>query len=271
MNWPLSFSRRVFLLLSGGLLAKLGLVRCEAKEAEQQFSAAEILQKTAETYKNCKSYQDTGNVVTVFHQAKKTRSSERPFSTAFVRPGRFRFEYKDSFDGIKWYRHIICANGNDVQRWWDIRPGLERPASLAMALAGATGVSGGSAHTIPTLLMPDEITGLRLTDLSELKRLDDGRVAKADCYRIQGQLVIPENPAERERHRREIQKIIGRPAESAKNGPTIVWIEKKSLLVRRIDQQTQFDSFRTESTTTYDPFINEPVPERKLEFDPPEK
>src|SRR5437660_3207129 len=111
----------------------------------------QILAALAEVYAECGSYRDCGQVVTRFVHLDDNppRTVMQPFSTAFVRPHRFRFEYRDEYG-----RYIVWANGEAVQTWWDVSPGVEQQESLEMALAGATGVSGGSAHTIPALLMP---------------------------------------------------------------------------------------------------------------------
>lgn len=46
------------------------------------------------------------------------------------------------------------------------------------ALAGATGVSGGSAHTVPSLLLSEAVTGRSLIELDRLllRRIDFARV-----------------------------------------------------------------------------------------------
>ena len=44
----------------------------------------------------------------------------------------------------------------------DVKPGVRDHESLDFALIGATGVSVGSAHTIPRLLMPDTVNGRKL-------------------------------------------------------------------------------------------------------------
>ena len=48
-----------------------------------------------------------------------------------------------------------------------------------LGIAGATGVSGGSAHTIPTLLLPDQIGGRSMASLTDLTRLPDEAVDEA--------------------------------------------------------------------------------------------
>jgi hypothetical protein len=42
------------------------------------------------------------------------------------------------------------------------------------------------------------------------------------------------------------------------------------MLVRRIDQQTQFDTFRVQKTTTYEPQINIEIGPDDLAFDYPQ-
>jgi outer membrane lipoprotein-sorting protein len=210
----------------------------------QALKAQDVLDRMAKVYAGCKSYHDSGVVKTVFVQADGNRTVEKPFTTAFVRPDRFRFEYKENDGGGPERRYIVWRRGKEVQTWWDGKPGVEKPESLNLALAGATGVSGESAHTVPALLLPKEVEGRRLTDMTEAKRIADAKLDKVDCSRIEG-------------------KFAGRP--------TTLWIDQKSFLVRRIDAQMKFHDFRTETTTTYDPAIDEEIPDQKLEFDPPKQ
>src|SRR5438445_1974316 len=244
MHWSLSRTRRAFLFLLGGILAKLGIA-CNSRNGskDEPLSAADILNRMATAYANCRTYQDSGCVTTVFMNADGQRIDKRPFSTAFVRPGRFRFAFKSSHDGRTWHRLIVWADGPNVRTWWDIQPEVKVQSSLAMALAGATGVSGASAHTISALLMPESISGRRLTDLTELKRLADSQFAGADCFRIQGRFVVNVEPAQRERLRQEMMKVTGREPESSTSGPTTLSIDKSRFLLVQIKEQTQFDSF----------------------------
>ncbi len=220
-----------------------GLAPATADEPKKDNSTAkELLDRMAKVYAGCKSYCDSGVVKMVFIEGTGNRTVEKPFTTAFVRPDRFRFEYKEKQNNAQEYRYIVWRKGNEVQTWWDVKPGVEKPESLGLALAGATGVSSGSAYTVPALLMPKEVGGRRLTDMTGAKRLEDAKLGKVDCLRIEGKYA---------------------------DSPMTVWIDKKTFLVRRIDDQTKFADFRTEATTTYDPAIDEEILDKKLEFDPP--
>jgi outer membrane lipoprotein-sorting protein len=202
--------------------------------------AEKILDEMAGVYASCKSYRDSGIVTTlVVMNNGDRRVEEKPFKTAFVRPDRLRFEYEDK-TGKPPSRYIVWSDGKEVQTWWTIT-GLQKPKTLGLALGGATGVSGGSAATIPALLLPGQTWG-SLKGLREAKCTEDGKLENVECFRVEG--------------------TFGKH-------PITLWIAKDSHLLRRIDTQVRLDDFRTEQTTVYDPTIDEDIADKLLEFDPP--
>lgn len=229
-----------------GLVVGAAVLVVAANDAKPEAGTArDILDRTARAYADCKSYRDSGVVKTVFFQATGKRTVNKPFTTAFVRPDCFRFEYteKRGEEADEVNRYIIWRNGGEVRTWWDIRPGVETPASLGRALGAAAGVSGASLTAVPSLLFPKE-AGSLLTFLPGAKRLEDAKLGTAECFRVEG---------------------------AWGNSPRTLWVDQKTLLVRRIDTRKEFDAFRTEDTTTYDPVFDEDVPDKKLEFDPPKQ
>ncbi|MGL4551843.1 MAG: RNA polymerase sigma factor [Gemmataceae bacterium] len=212
-----------------------------AEEAKPDgLAAKQIVDRMAKAYADCKSYQDSGAVKTLFIENGGNRTVEKPFTTAFVRAGRFRFEFRDMV-GDQETRFIVWSDGKGVQTWWDVKPGVEKPRSLELALGGAAGVSSNSSLSVPQLLLPDKM-GWRRLALAEPKRAKDGKLTNVDCFRVEG---------------------------TYGGNPITLWIDKKAYLVRRIDEQTTFPGFRTEQTTTYDPVIDKKVADKLLEFDPP--
>jgi hypothetical protein len=194
-------------------VAALAVQSCGADEpTPDKMTGREILDRMANVYARCRSYRDAGVVQTMFVQANGNRTVKRPFKTAFVRPDRFRFEYTEK-QRVWENRFIVWQNGRDVRTWWSVRPGVEKPESLGLAIAGATGVSGGSAHTIPAQLLPTEIGGRQLTEMRDVKRAEDAKLDKVDCFRIEGKFV---------------------------DSPMTVWIDSHTFLVRRIDSKTKF-------------------------------
>jgi len=228
----------------------------QAKENQKTVLKPEdILAKMAKAYATCKSYQDTGTVKTVFIQTTGERIIEKPFTTAFVRPDQFRFEYKKKVDSYLKEKpcYIVWRKGSEVLTWFNARSDvIEKAKSLSMAISGATGVSGSSAHTIPALLLP-EIGGSKLSVIKEAKMLKDGIFDNVKCFRIQGKFTISHDNG----------KVVRKP--------TTIWIDKHTFLVRRIDKETVFTkaNFRTKKTTIYYPSLNGSIPNKMLELDPP--
>ena len=221
------------------LIAAVALPLAADELESQAASARDVLDRMARTYAGCRSYYDSGVVKTLFVGASGSRTVERAFTTAFVRPDRFRFEFKETQGDGEAIRYIVWRRGTEVYKWWDFWSVVERRETLNLALAGASGVSGGSAHSVPALLLPNEVGGRRLTDMTAAKRLEDAELDMVDCYRIEGKL-----------------------GDSRRT----LWIDKKTFLLRRIDTQAEFRDFRTVRTTTYDPVIDEGCPEEMLEF-----
>jgi hypothetical protein len=111
-----------------------------------------------------------------------------------------------------------------------------------MAVARAAGVSGGSSHHIPSLLLP-ELGGRRFTDITGAHRMDDAKIGEADCFRIEG-------------------KYIDRPV--------TLWIDKAAFLVRKVEMHNNLrTTLRTEETTTYDPVVDGEVTAEMLTLNPP--
>ena len=206
------------------------------------MTGKKLLQQMATTYATCTSYCDTGVVSTLFFEEKGSRLVEKPFSTAFVRPDRFRFEYRNgNLVEIVWRDGTKFRTRCGMMGWGiTLVQMLSRKRSLRLGLAALTGVSGGSAHTIPALLCYEQVGGRRLTDMTAVQRIDDALLDDVACYRITGKY-----------------------AEYL----TVLWIEKATLCLRRLEVQQQFDHFRTEKTTTYFPAMNGEIDEQKLSFE----
>ena len=233
--------RRVFTLAAGFLIVVSTELPARADEPRPDtLKAQDVLDRLAKVNAGCNTYRDTGVVKTVFVEATGSWAVEKPFTTAFVRPDRFRFQYAETRGGLD-HRFIVWRKGDEIRAWWTVKPGFEKRDSLELALAGATGVSGGSAHTVPALLLPNEVGGRRLTDIAEATRAEDATIDTVNYFRIRG---------------------------TFGDVPMTLWIDKNTFLVRRIDSTKTIGNFSTEETTTYDPVIDDEIPDESLEFDP---
>jgi len=231
-------------VLAGLAIVWLSISSSRGQEPEKkELTAREILDRVAKAYADCDTYRDTGEVSITFFQETGDRLDIRPFRTAFVRDDRrFRFQYTATDPSNVTSRYLIWRGGDEMKTWWDIDPGVKTPESLALAIAGATGVSGGSAHTVPSLLLPKEVGSFKFLGLAKPKRLGDDKLEDIDCYRIEG--------------------IFGK-------ADSTFWIDKKTSMILKIISKQQTQTLNTEIITTYKPVIGEKVPEADLVFDPP--
>jgi outer membrane lipoprotein-sorting protein len=156
-----------------------------------------------------------------------------------VRPNQFRFEYSEK--GKIASGCVVWKSGQEVKVSMAGPP--EYNKSLDMALAFATGISDGTAHTIPALLMPSEVTGTKLTDIQKPVRGEDKSIDGRNCFSIQGQLP---------------------------GGRSTIWIDQESFLVRRFEQSYPFgEGVTVAQRTDYQPVINQDVAAKLLEYNPP--
>jgi hypothetical protein len=206
------------------------------------MAAQRILLTMARAYGTCTSYRDTGVVRTVYVKPNGRRTVLKPFRTAFVRPDRFRFEYREPKDHGEPSRCIVWRQGTKVRAWSDARPGVQDRGSLAAALAGVARGSGGSAHTVPAMLMRLEIGRGRPVELKRMRRVGDRMLGKIDCYLVQGRY---------------------------DEAPATFWVEKRTGLLWRVDSQHDFGTFRTQETTTYTPSFKGEIPASLLALDTP--
>jgi hypothetical protein len=196
-----------------------------------------------EVYANAHTYQDKGLVKVVIRFPERDHTVKKPFTTAFVRPSRFRFEYTEIEPLVKTSKFIAYQNGQDIKAHWDLDEGVSQITSIGEALAAAAGISGGSARTVPTMLLPEE-SHFRNAILffSSPKRAADEVIDGIDCYRI-------EDPNDY----RDLT----------------LWIDKEEFLLRKIFVYQDLQDSRAESTTTYMPILNGEITEKMLEFGSP--
>lgn len=109
------------------------------------MDTAKILSNVAENYQGCVSYTDTGKL--------SSNAGNLEFKTYFCRPHKFRFEWSKS-SADRSHERIIFSESNLKAIYFDGET-FEETDSLALAIAGATGVSMGAAPLIAHLLMPN--------------------------------------------------------------------------------------------------------------------
>lgn len=234
------------------------------------MTADQIIAAVQEVYAGCQTYADRGCVRSTSRSPEEGLNVVEtiPFETVFVRPDRFRFEFSIQVSPrAKFSRCVIVANGPRVQLEGDIGPEDRRPMSLSTALACATGVSHGAAHRIPALLMPERVTGRRLAEQASLTRLEDAELDGVTCHRVECRYMI--DPDDARRVREETIRVLGSAPPEGEWDPEVLWFQQESFLIRKIEDGTRFSAFRTESVTTYEPALDQPVPGHQSMSDSP--
>lgn len=173
-------------------------------------SAAEILQKVQDAYAAITNYTDTGKTVSEMDMASMDFSKlpgmpkgaadsaemkqamggkqtvQHDFTLKLARPGRYVIEWElkspampgaSMGKGAVWSdgtSHYLMRNTNQYSKMPDQR----------MALATATGISGGAARTVPNLFFQGPVTAFKTVEQSV--RLPDEKLGEDDCYIIEG-------------------------------------------------------------------------------------
>lgn len=211
----------------------------ERVSAKEKVSAKEILDRMVSVYGSCKSYMDKGEV-------KEFRSNaapivRKPFTTAFVRPSLFRFEFtEDSHIRTRPHSFVVWRDGVSIRSWWSIKPETIYYETLKEPIARATGVSSMSAVIVPSMLFQNFGDRQVVQSLTELTLVREEKVSGRQAFRIQGTSVI--------------------------KTPVTIWIDKETFLLLKFFQKRNFDNQDVELTIQYEPKINVEVPPEKLAF-----
>lgn len=106
------------------------------------------------------------------------------FTIALARPGSYRIEWEQKTGPVT-QRGAVWSDGTD--NYLMMKPEqYSKVQGRDMALAAATGISGGAANTVPSAFFG---TGTNiLKTLQDLSRRPDERVSDEDCYVIEGTL-----------------------------------------------------------------------------------
>jgi hypothetical protein len=170
------------------LAALFVFLTCDVAVLSQAQAPApeEIVKKMAERYATLSSYQDTGVVETVTDGPLSRRGTDIGFKTHFTRPKKLRFEWLDYGSPLSVERNAIWSDGTKIARFYSWEPDhVESKDDISLAVAGATGISRGSAHTVPELLIAD-IGGFSLKELTKLTLKKQEMFEGENCYVIEG-------------------------------------------------------------------------------------
>jgi hypothetical protein len=152
------------------------------------LSAAKTVRRVLDVNAKLRAYADHGFVRELF----EGRRVAVTFATSFRYPRSFRFDFQSPHPYKPLRSSASRASiGNDKigPYFWSSHfgdlPTIEDEENLLMAVAGATGISRGSAHTIATLLLPETGPGT-LNRLRRLRKLPSSTLRGTYCLGVVG-------------------------------------------------------------------------------------
>lgn len=225
----------------------------QAPAGEPAPSAVRILLNVKRAYASCRSYRDRGEVRVVGAIEGGSFGTSVPFTTAFVRGGAFRFELTDRGLGERESRLVLWAEGDQVRAWWEAGGGERRVESLRAALETAAGVSVGASTRVPGLLLPGE--GGEGLFIAAPERLPDDEDRGVPCFRVRGKGRPTPYPL-----------TTGSGTVTVEDEEITVWIERTTFLLRRVEERRVLSTYRTVTTTTYEPQVDVDIPAAELAF-----
>jgi hypothetical protein len=151
-------------------------------------NAREFLDAVVLRYRGLSAYSDSGKS----HRPNCELSNLCLFETDYRAPRDFRFAFTSPhpYRGLKnrWITHVAGLSGSETYlstRTYSGRESMTRPGSLDMLVAGATGISKGTAHTIAELLF-EEVGGYGLLALRRLRFRPSRVIDGVRCTAVSG-------------------------------------------------------------------------------------
>ncbi len=151
-------------------------------------TVATLVRRVLRANADVRAYADRGLVRELYDDRRVAVT----FATSFRRKRSFRFDFESPHPYRPLRSHASRASiGHDRTGpyFWSSHygsaPKVEDEESLLMAVAGATGISRGSAHTIATLLMPETGPGT-LDRLRRVRSLPSTTIRGTYCLGLVG-------------------------------------------------------------------------------------
>jgi outer membrane lipoprotein-sorting protein len=238
---------KIATIMQGAALALFVAPPARAAAPPEPMQLVRAMQRL---YGESKTYRDQGVVEVDYLNEDGTRrgGDRRPFSTAFVRPDRFRFEFKDESGGYG-DLYVIWADGGSVRSWWTNRPQIQGWPSIADAVDAATGVSGGSAHLMANLLMSSSVGGVGPESLSEVRVVGEDVIGGRACWRLEGRGWLA----------------------FMSQSPLSFWIGKEAPHLCRVSYMFDIPGAKSRTTMTLTPEVDVKLDPGVFTFTPPAK
>jgi RNA polymerase sigma factor (sigma-70 family) len=176
MTWmKLKFALGVSMavLLAGGAAT----VAISQTSSDDKLTPQEIIEKSQDTYASLSSYSDEGKTVSTIGS---TTVAPTTFTIKLARPNLYRIEWQQN-NGFLDQKGVVWSAGyGDFLKIGDREP--VKSSDKESALAGATGISGGAAASIPGTFFKMNWGNQLGASIQSAKRKNDEKIGDTDCY-----------------------------------------------------------------------------------------
>ena len=234
--------------VAGAICFLLLVAHSSFAQSSPQMTPAEILARVSSVYASCRTYSDEGETSTILARVGEKPQNLRPlfetFSTAFVRPDSFRFEFRAGFPQVN-LTFIVWKAGRAQAAYSPSQTaiGMAPQQDTGDSLMNIFLPSQGTSLTVPALLMPDLFHGKGL--FAVLTDVKLGREQKIDGRRAF-----------------KIEALL-------ENSPFSLWIDANRFLILRVEQVTSISRLNRYTTTRYKPVVDAEIAADKLAFKAP--
>jgi hypothetical protein len=207
-------------------------------DAGNDLSPGEILKRAQEKYASLTSYSDEGKSVATLNGTAITHT----FTIRLARPNLYRIEWEQnsdsSFSIMKTKSQAVWSAGDGD--FLEMGTGVQKLTSQDIALASATGISGGAAATIPGTFFKMNWGNQLGGPATDEKRQADEKVGDVDCYVFASEL---------------------------KGRTRTLWIGKQDLLIQQVRTVTSAEAMQAalDEAAKSHPEINVPLPKSGLQ------
>ena len=151
----------------------------------QRLDLEGLIIEVQENYKRLNAYEAEGKTF-VLIKSPSTYRSEGSFSIRLAKPNRYRivWESEPPYGGKQ--VGAVWNSGNGPYLYMGIMKASSKMTTDQMALASATGISGGIAHHIPSRFFSMMGIGYAPIGLDKLKLVKMEKIDGEECYVIEG-------------------------------------------------------------------------------------
>jgi hypothetical protein len=174
-------------VLKGIMIAVvLGVICLSMNVSAQGITPGEILKEVTATYESMQTYRAAGTIVADIDTGNMKMSTETSFSILLMKPNLYLISWTQknmpmagmNQDGAVW------SDGAQPYLYMGIAKAYSKMSSDEMALAGATGISGGAAFTIPSLFFKQQPAPFSSLKDPAIEKTE--QVGEEDCYVVSG-------------------------------------------------------------------------------------